>query len=122
MQIRIYEEQPHLTDIQVQQLVSKTMAIGKAQGNYARAIKNFESVINKEFDKLRSFEYITRHLAAKADSLFDEGVIEALGPQAPTAIEMLEAEREFDQSMRPSLRLHHYHKEYAIEPINQQSP
>ena len=81
LQIRLYEEKPDLSDNDMQRLISKTVAIGQARDNYPKAVKEFETVINKEFDKLRSYEYIKRHVEAKADDLFEQGLIEAINEE-----------------------------------------
>ena len=97
LQMRLYEEKPEFTDMQMQKLVSKVVGVGKAQRNYARAVKNFEVVINKEFDKLGSYDYIKRHLDAKADDLFAQGVLEAYQEDSPEILEMLETEAMFNE-------------------------
>lgn len=116
LRIRLYEEQPELTPIEANRLITKTVDIGKARSNYARAVKNFEVVINKEFDKRRSFEYIKRHLEAKAEDLFRKELLQAFEPDSPEVLEMLETEASFNEYINSGESLANEGTQSAVVP------
>ena len=74
--LRIYEEIPNVSEAARNRLIGEILGYSKL--DVAGIIENFEILINKEFDKVGSFSYISKSKKAVEKSDFESGETSAI--------------------------------------------
>ncbi len=78
MKLRIMEEQPKMTENEIKSMIYKEIEIFRSTGKTNSIHKNFESVINKTFDKIGSLTYAIKSDILRKQENFEQGDLDAL--------------------------------------------